>query len=111
MPLVSNRKNNFLFAVYVCLSSLSFLCGLLTYIYTEELKTEIFFFLLLYIGTVLYSIVKFGLLSLYSIYLYTSAFFIYDCLFMILITDKSFLVINYPRTYSFDESVGFIFIN
>ena len=54
--------------------------------------------------------IYFGIFSLYSIYLYTSAFFIYDCFFLTLLGDFNFLYMTFPKRYYFTEDVGFKFI-
>ena len=68
-------------------------------------------FSFLYLFTILYSIKKFGLMSLYTIYTFTSAFFMYDCIFMTLMfSDKNFLVQTFPVKYTFSIDIGMKFL-
>lgn len=66
-------------------------------------------FTISFFWTLIISIKKFGLFSLYCIFLYTSAFFIYSIVFVetLLPHDKfDFLTINWPITYIFESEVG-----
>ncbi|MBQ9205638.1 MAG: O-antigen polysaccharide polymerase Wzy [Treponema sp.] len=98
---------------YISLSPVLFFAGLLSYAVTSNLFGMLLGFSIFYIFTLIYSIKQTGFTSLYSIYLYTSAFFIYNSLFLSLFpnfTKKYFLKITYPWPYQIEEWVGFIFI-
>jgi oligosaccharide repeat unit polymerase len=76
-----------------------------------DLKSLLFGFLLFYCITVVKSIYLFGFLSLYSIYLYAGAFFIYSRFFFDLIGYKSFLYVSiFGVVRNFKNNTGFILI-
>lgn len=105
-----NSKTNKL-GLYIIISSLIFIFGVFFSELTVNLQPFIISFCFFYIVTVACTIKEFGLVSLYSIYVYTSAFFMYDCLLLTLIyPDKNFLEQSFPMRYVLSESVGKIFI-
>lgn len=98
------------FPFYIVICPILFLLSLFIYSVNNELNTLLVGFFLVYVITVTTSVISFGFFSLYSIFLYTSAFFIYDCFFFTLFSDRNFLIQTFPRMYSFDNNIGFIFI-
>ena len=97
--------------LYIIISFLIFIFGVFFSELTENLQPLIISFCFFYVITVLCTIKEFGLVSLYSVYIYTSAFFMYDCLLLTLIyPDKNFLEQSFPIRYVFSEYVGKIFI-
>ena len=98
--------------LYIIISFLIFIFGVFFSELTENLQPLIISFCFFYVITVLCTIKEFGLVSLYSVYIYTSAFFMYDCLLLTLIyPDKNFLEQSFPIRYVFSENVGKIFID
>lgn len=104
----NNKKFRFYF--YITIYPFIFLIAFLLYTINCQLDYMIGGFILCFLWTLIYCIIRFGLLSLYSIFLYTSAFFIYNCFPMTLFGNKNFLIQTFPKKYSFDESIGLIFI-
>jgi oligosaccharide repeat unit polymerase len=76
-----------------------------------DLFPLVVFFVVFYCLTVVKAMFLFGVFSLYSIYLYTSAFFVYSRFIFDLFDFASFLRIRFPVSYTFDNSVGMIFIS
>ena len=71
-------------------------------------------FLVCYFVTIVYAIRYFGVISLYSIFLYVSVFFVYSNLFLqsIVPTDgMDILEYTYPINVKFSEDEGFIFVS
>ncbi len=98
------------FELYAVIVPLVFFVSLLETSFSNDLKPMMFGFLISFYYTVLFTIRYYGVLTLYSIFLYTSAFFIYDCFFFTLFYGEDFLLQYFPHRYRFDEKVGFIFI-
>ena len=108
--LAVKRNLQLSFMFYLSLSPCIFLISFFGTVYANSLNPIMFGFVIFYVYTMLFSIRFFGLLSLYCIFLYTSAFFIYDCFFFTLFFDENFLLQTFPVRLRFDEKVGFIFI-
>jgi oligosaccharide repeat unit polymerase len=77
---------------------------------TINLKPIIAVFLVFYCITVLKAIFTYGILALYSIYLYTSMFFVYSRLYFDLTGYHNFLTVTFPAPYTFSKKTGFIFL-
>lgn len=105
------KNNSFLFVLYFSLVPIIYLLGLLFYSVNCSLDMMMYACLFVYIITLIFSIQISGIMSVYSIYLITSAFFIYDCIFISLFSDENFLNIIFPVKTSFTKETGFIFIN
>ena len=105
-----NKRSFFNF--YVVFSACLFCIGLALTEFLVDLQPIMTTFFVVYILTLIYSINAFGWLSLYCIYLYTSAFFMYDCIFLSLLSSSpsAFLFQDFPVRYSFSEDVGKVFI-
>lgn len=103
---MKNKINNFYIIVMLLLGSLA----VLVYILNGNLLVLTGFFIFFYAVSIIKAIYFFGSLSIYSIYLYTSFFFVYSRLFFDIIGYRSFLVIGFPKEYSFSERTGSIFI-
>lgn len=104
-------KQKTAFSYWLICTFLIFSIGLFFSILKNSLEPLMISFTVFYIITILYSIYYTGLISLYSIYLYTSAFFIYNCIPLSLIfTDKNFLVQTFGVQYKLSEDVGFKFL-
>lgn len=97
-------------SLYVALTPLVFLIGTFFYVLTGSLIPVMCSFLIAYGVTVIFTIAYFGGLSIYAIFLYTSAFFIYDCFVFTIFSDKNFLIQHFPKNYAFDAEVGFTFL-
>lgn len=110
MVLNINNKSGFNF--YSIFSACLFCIGLALTEFLVDLQPLMTTFFVVYILTLVYSINTFGWLSLYCIYLYTSAFFMYDCIFLSLLSSSpsAFLLQDFPVRYSFSEDVGKVFI-
>lgn len=98
------------FYTYILGIPIIFIVSLLGFVYTNNLNPLMFGFLLAFFFTVLHAVRYYGMLSLYAIYLYTSAFFIYDCIIFTLFGDKNFLLQYFPLRFSFEERTGSIFL-
>jgi len=66
--------------------------------------------LIVYLITLIRSILNNDLLSLYSIYLYTSGVFIYSRVFLDVIGNKPFLNVTFPINFVFSNLTGLIFL-
>lgn len=110
MVLKINNKYGFNF--YSIFSACLFFIGLALTEFLVDLQPIMTSFLVVYVLTLIYSINAFGWLSLYCIYLYTSAFFMYDSIFLSLLSSSpsAFLIQDFPVWYSFSEEVGKVFI-
>lgn len=104
------KKENYLFAFYCSIIPLIYLITLFFQIYKCNLNPLMLGFFFVYLITVTYSIIYYGIFSLYTLYLYMSAFFLYDAFFMTLFFEQDFLLQVWPVRYRFSEEVGFIFI-
>jgi hypothetical protein len=69
------------------------------------------FMLLFYAFTTVKAIYRYGIISLYTIYLYTAFFFIYSRFYFHVSGYKSFLTIGFPSQHYFSDNVGIIFIS
>lgn len=105
-----SKNRQLSFSLYICIVPILFFAGLIASEMQNSLQGLMLSFCASYVITVLFSINYYGLISLYSIYLYTSTFFLYDCFFLTLSGDFNFLVMAFPKTYSFSEDIGFKFI-
>lgn len=104
------QNSQFAFQFYLIGMPLIFIFSLFDYVRTDSLNPLMLGFLLVYGITVLYVIRYYGMLSLYAIYLYTSAFFLYDCFVFSLFSDKNFLLQTFPIRLYISEKSGAIFI-
>ena len=104
------KKLELKFRFYLSIFPLVFLISLFFYELTGNKNTVLVGFCFCFIYTLISAIRYSGILSFYSIYLYTSAFFLYDCFFLSLFSDKDFLEQSFPKVYSFDEKIGIIFL-
>lgn len=98
------------FQFYLIGMPLIFIFSLFGYVWIDSLNPLMAGFLLVYVITALYTIGYYGLLSLYAIYLYTSAFFLYDCFVFTLFGDKNFLLQTFPIRLYISEKSGAIFL-
>lgn len=103
-----DKKSSLYFYITFSLTVL-FLSSLISYSHNNLLALEISF-LIVFLITIIQSISFYGILSLYSIFLFTSAFFIYDSVFLSIFTNRSFIQILYPWEFWFDQNIGFKFI-
>lgn len=103
-------NKNINFYIYITLYPLCFLISFLFYCLNKRIDNLIIGFIICFVFTLVYSIKVTGFFSLYSIYLYTSAFFLYNCFPLTLFFDENFLIQNFPKRYSFPEDIGIIFI-
>jgi hypothetical protein len=69
------------------------------------------FFVIFYCITIAKAMCIVGVFSIYSIYLYTSVFFVYSRFVFDLFDFAPFFRIRFPVNYTFDSSVGAIFIS
>ena len=97
-------------AFYMAGMPVIFLMGCVAYVLSNSLNPLMIGFLSVYAITVLFTVVHFGWISLYSIFLYTSAFFIYDCFIFTLTGRYNFLKQTFPITYTLPDDVGRTFI-
>lgn len=67
-------------------------------------------FSIFYTITVIHAIVQYGAFSLYSLYLYTSFFFIYSKIFFTALGLVDFLYVDFPGKHQFSKTTGIIFI-
>ena len=68
-------------------------------------------FLCIYLFTVFYAIRYSGIISLYSLFLYTSTFFLYDAFWFTLFDEnKNFLKQTFPKRYFIDDEIGIKFL-
>lgn len=105
-------NNQSTFNFYIVFSLCIFFVGLVLTEFLGDLQPIMISFFIMYIYTVIYSVSSFGWLSLYCIYLYTSAFFLYNCIFLSLLSfsPTAFLFQDFPVRYSFSEEVGKKFV-
>ena len=105
-------KNNIQtsFSIYVSIVPAIFLITMLFSSRLQSLVPVMIGFMISYIITVLFSIRYFGFLSLYNIFLYTSAFFVYDGFLFTILGLENFLYDDFPVKHTFDEDIGFAFI-
>lgn len=100
-------------AVYLFSAPFLFLFSYVLFNITNSLYPLLVGFTITYIWTLIYAIRKFGLFSLYCLFLYTSVFFIYSIVFAEVLfphSDFDFLTITWPCPYEFDLDVGVKFI-
>lgn len=104
------KTPQFSFSFYATCVPVIFIVSLLITFITNNLNPLMLGFCLSLLFTVMYAIRYFGFLSLYSIYLYTSIFFIYSSFIFSLFGGKNFLRISFPKTFTFPESIGILFL-
>lgn len=98
------------FSFYISLIPIIFSLSMAITFKQNNLDAFMFGFIIVYVYTVIFSIIYFGILSIYCIFLYTSAFFIYNCFFFSLFCNENFLLQTFPVKHLFTKQVGFIFI-
>lgn len=105
-------NNRLVFEFYIIFSACIFFIGLVLTEFLADLQPVMISFFVLYVLTLIYAVNAFGWFSLYCIYLYTSAFFMYNCIFLSLLSSapSAFLAQDFPVRYSFSEDVGRVFI-
>lgn len=106
----SKNKIQTAFEIYTVIVPLIFFISFLKENFSNDLKPMMLGFLISFCYTVLFTIRYYGALTLYSIFLYTSAFFIYDCFFFTLFFGENFLLQTFPHRYYFAYNVGLIFV-
>lgn len=95
---------------YIAGMPVIFCLSYFAYVLTNSLNPLMIGFLSIYAITVLLTVLYFGWISLCSIFLYTSAFFIYDCFIFTLTGRYNFLKQTMATTYTLPDDVGRIFI-
>lgn len=104
--------NRCFFPYYLSIMPILLFIGILCYNFSETIEPLIFVFALLYVITLIYTVLCFGWLSLYAIFLYTSCFFLFTNVFLTGIDSKhyNFLQATFPMRYMFDIDIGIKFI-
>lgn len=110
MKLVWRNSYKTALSFYLAGSPLVFFISYLLYLLNNSLNPLMIGFLTIYGITVLFTVLYFGWISLYSIFLYTSAFFIYDCFIFTLTGRYNFLKQTFPKVYMLPDDVGRTFI-
>lgn len=105
-------KNNLSesFSYYLTIVPIIFFVTFLLTINFNTLNPIMIGFMITYVYTVIFSIRYYGFLSIYNIFLYTSAFFIYDCFFFTVFLGENFLLQTFPTKHLFSEEIGLKFI-
>lgn len=106
------KHQSLAFQLYLCGMPLVVLVSLFCYIlFGNNIYSLITGFLFVFCFTLLYVIRYFGIISLYSIFLCTSSFFIYDAFwFSLFDRNKNFLFQTFPTHYFFDSIIGVKFL-
>ena len=95
---------------YIVFLPFLFFSSMTIFMFYNDISILIFSFLIFYLLLIVKSVKLNGILSIYSIYLYTSFFFIYSRLLFDLIGYESFLLIGFPVRYTFTKNTGVVFI-
>ncbi|AEE17064.1 O-antigen polysaccharide polymerase Wzy [Treponema brennaborense] len=106
------KNQNLAFQLYLVGMPIIFLLSLFFYVFFDDnIYALMTGFLFIFTITVVYAIRYFGIMSLYSIFLYTSTFFLYNCFwFSLFDKSKDFLMQTFPIRHFIDISVGVKFI-
>lgn len=75
---------------------------------SDSMLPACFGFTVFYAFITVKAMIRYGILNLYSIYLYTSFFFIYSKFFFTLIGYSNFLLVEFPGRYLFSNETGII---
>lgn len=111
---IKKASEKLLFSIYIPVFLIVFSVSVLFYVNPintmNRLNALCAGFLVVFLLTVLYTIYYHGFMSLYAIWLYTSAFFIYDSYFFTLTGDYNFLQQRLPLTYTVSERAGVLLL-
>ena len=91
---------------YGFIYSILFCCSLICFFYTDDLKILSFFVAIELFATLVFSLLKNRWYSFNFLFLLTSCFFIYDCIFFYIIANRNFLEQTFPTYYVISKIGG-----
>ena len=91
---------------YSLIYSVLFCCSLICFYYTDNLQVLSFFVGIEILATLLFSLLKNRWYSFNFLFLLTSCFFIYNCIFFYIIANRNFLEQTFPTYYVISKIGG-----